>query len=365
LQSDFESPKYYAAFKNTSAAYLDDTITDSNYSLDPNEIGTYFLHVKGNNTLNIITPNTVGASIRVFIENCAEGATISFGSGVSITWASAEPTFPTEIARSYCIELTWDGSKWIGEQNTSNFNSARTEAADYAELTKKFASLYINVNGWATGSGSALNTDTVSVNITDFDASQLFVNSELPEAPNTSRIYADISNRHFWVYNNGTTKWYDCFAQLETELDNHELRITDLEKLDLSNRVTSLETRADANDTTNTDFEKRITKNTDDISSLDTRVTSIEVTSDVGQFSARMSAVENKNTEQDSTIAIIQNKNTEQDSTIAIIQNKNTEQDSRLRVLESALTVTDATAIDTSTMSNNTATAFIAQDLLA
>ena len=216
--------------------------------------------------------------------------------------------------------------------NTADFAgktnlAARSTLADMANTAEfsyragKLTKLFVNITGACVGSGSATDTDTIDINIDNINVAELFIVGALPEEKaNTSRIYVDISNRHFWIYNNDTAKWYDCFEQLETELDNHELRIADLEKLDLSNRVTSLETRADANDTTNADFEKRITKNTDDISSLDTRVTSIEDTSNIGQFSTRMTAVENK-------ISDIETKDIEQDkklttNTDAIAENK-------------------------------------------
>ena len=242
--------------------------------------------------------------------------------------------------------------------NTADFAgktnlAARSTLADMANTAEfayrcgKLTKLFVNITGACVGSGSATDTDTIDINVDNINVGELFVIGSLPEEKaETSRIYVDISNRHFWVYNNDTAKWYDCFEQLETELDNHELRITDLEKLDLSNRVTSLETRADANDTTNADFEKRITKNTDDISSLDTRVTSIEVTSDVGQFSTRITTVENK-------VSDIETKNTEQDeklatNTDAIAENKTAIAENKTAIAENKTACDNATtALDT------------------
>ena len=233
--------------------------------------------------------------------------------------------------------------------NTADFAgktnlAARSTLADMANTAEfsyragKLSKLFVNITGACVGSGSATDSDTIDINIDNINVAELFVVGALPEEKaNTSRIYVDISNRHFWIYNNDTSKWYDCFEQLETELDNHELRIADLEKLDLSNRVTSLETRATANDVTVADFEKRITANasdidnletrvtanetsiktnTDNISALDTRVTTteanvtkldqrvdnIETSTDVGALATKITSIEEKNTEQDASI---------------------------------------------------------------
>ena len=233
-----------------------------------------------------------------------------------------------------------DTADFAGKTNLA----ARSTLADMANTAEfsyragKLSKLFVNITGACVGSGSATDTDTIDINIDNINVAELFIVGALPEEKaNTSRIYVDISNRHFWIYNNDTAKWYDCFEQLETELDNHELRIADLEKLDLSNRVTSLETRATANDVTVADFEKRITANasdidavedrttnletnvktnTDNISALDTRVTAtetsitkldqrvdnIETSTDVGALATKITSIEEKNTEQDASI---------------------------------------------------------------
>ena len=247
-----------------------------------------------------------------------------------------------------------DTADFAGKTNLA----ARSTLADMANTAEfsyragKLSKLFVNITGACVGSGSATDSDTIDINIDNINVAELFIVGALPEEKaNTSRIYVDISNRHFWIYNNDTAKWYDCFEQLETELDNHELRIADLEKLDLSNRVTSLETRATANDVTVADFEKRITANsttladyktkiataesnidnletrattnetniktnTDNISALDTRVTTteanvtkldqrvenIETSSEVGQLANKITDIENKNAEQDTSI---------------------------------------------------------------
>ena len=261
-----------------------------------------------------------------------------------------------------------DTADFAGKTNLA----ARSTLADMANTAEfsyragKLSKLFVNITGACVGSGSATDSDTIDINIDNINVAELFVVGALPEEKaNTSRIYVDISNRHFWIYNNDTSKWYDCFEQLETELDNHELRIADLEKLDLSNRVTSLETRATANDVTVADFEKRITANTttladhesrisanettknnhetrittaesnidnletrvttnetniktntDNISALDTRVTTteanvtkldqrvdnIETSTDVGALATKITSIEEKNIEQDTSI---------------------------------------------------------------
>ena len=221
--------------------------------------------------------------------------------------------------------------------------SARSSLADMANTAEfayhcgKLTKLFVNIAGICVGSGSATDSDTIDINIDNINVGELFVVGKLPDLlkADTSCIYADIPNRHFWIYNSETGKWYDSFEQLESELDNHELRITDLENLDLSNRVTSLETRATKLEGRATDFEKRITKNTADISDLDTRVKSIEDTSDVGVFATRMTAVENKNAEQDERIAEL-----------------------------AEITVTDATSVDVTALAKCTGVMFKATDLI-
>ena len=274
-----------------------------------------------------------------------------------------------------------DNADFAGKTNLA----ARATLADHSNTAEfayrcgKLSKLFVNITGACVGSGSATDSDTIDINIDNINVGELFVVGKLPDLlkADTSRIYADIPNRHFWIYNNETGKWYDCFEQLESELDNHELRITDLENLDLSNRVTSLETRAtklegratnletratdlenratavetratkleqraDTNDIEHADFEKRITKNTADISDLDTRVKSIEDTSDIGVFATRMTAVENKNTEQDEKIA---------------------EQGERIAEL-AEITVTDATSVDVTALAKCTGVMFKATDLI-
>ncbi len=255
--------------------------------------------------------------------------------------------------------------------------SARSTLADHSNTAEfayrcgRLTKLFVTMSGAVVGSGSASDSDTINIDVERVNIADLFVVGKLAEKPDTSRIYADISGRHFWVYNNETGVWVDCYSQLASELDNHGVRISALENLDISRRLTTaekdidtlegradkletratnlevratslegrarrLENRADANDIEHADFEKRITKNTDDIASLDARVTSFETTSDVGQFATRMSAVENKNTEQDARIAEL-----------------------------SEFTVTDATSVNTDSLSNCTGVIYKASDLIS
>ena len=287
----------------------------------------------------------------------------------------------TNLAVTVTHAKSADTADFAGKTNLSARSSLADMAntAEFAYHCGKLTKLFVNITGACVGSGSATDSDTIDINIDNINVGELFVVGKLPDLlkADTSRIYADIPNRHFWIYNSETGKWYDCFEQLESELDNHELRITDLENLDLSNRVTSLETRAtklegratnlesratdlenratavetratkleqraDTNDIEHADFEKRITKNTADISDLDTRVKSIEDTSDIGVFATRMTAVENKNTEQDEKIA---------------------EQGERIAEL-AEITVTDATSVDVTALAKCTGVMFKATDLI-
>ena len=104
----------------------------------------------------------------------------------------------------------------------------------------------------------------------------------------------------------------------ETTKNNHETRITTAES-DIDNlktRVTTNETSISALDTRVTTTEASIKTNADNISALDTRVTTteanvtkldqrvnnIETTTDVGALAAKITSIENKNAEQDTSI---------------------------------------------------------------
>lgn len=266
-----------------------------------------------------------------------------------------------------------DTADFAGKTNLAARSTYADHAntAEFAYHASRLTKLFVTLSGAVVGSGSTSESDTINIDVERVNIADLFVVGKLAEKPDTSRIYADISGRHFWVYNNETGVWVDCYSQLASELDNHELRISDLENLDISRRLTTaekdidtlegradkletratnlevratslegrarrLENRADANDIEHADFEKRITKNTDDIASLDARVTSFETTSDVGQFATRMSAVENKNEEQDARIAEL-----------------------------SEFTVTDAISVNADSLSNCTGVIYKASDLIS
>ena len=159
----------------------------------------------------------------------------------------------------------------------------------------------------------------------------------------------------------------------------------------LENTSASYETRIKANETAKVDHDSRITTNTADISTLNSKVSSVETTlttqattladhtkrldsmetaSDVGQFATRLQAIEDKNVEQDTALdnetkariakeelldakdteltnaladeqqareqkdTSLETKNTEQDGRLDAIETKNTEQDGRLDAIE-------------------------------
>lgn len=116
-----------------------------------------------------------------------------------------------------------------------------------------------------------------------------------------------------------------------------------------------ISTTVDTHTTTIADHEERITANKVKLDEHETRIDNIETTTDAGQITLRVNAIERKNTEQDSRLDNIDTKNTEQDATltayserldnidsldveqnskIKAIQDKDTEQDSEISELD-------------------------------
>ena len=116
-----------------------------------------------------------------------------------------------------------------------------------------------------------------------------------------------------------------------------------------------ISTTVDTHTTTIADHEERITANKVKLDEHETRINNIETTTDIGQITLRVNAIEQKNTEQDSRLDNIDTKNTEQDTTltayserldnidilneeqnskIKVIQDKDTEQDTKIADLE-------------------------------
>ena len=116
-----------------------------------------------------------------------------------------------------------------------------------------------------------------------------------------------------------------------------------------------ISTTVDTHTTTIADHEERITANKVKLNEHETRIDNIETTTDVGQITLRVNAIEQKNTEQDSRLDNIDTKNNAQDETLATyserldnidsldveqnskikaIQDKDTEQDTKIADLE-------------------------------
>lgn len=232
-----------------------------------------------------------------------------------------------------------DTSDFAGKTQLANRSNVADMAntAEFAYRAGKIAKIIINLTGVVTGKGESTNSESVDIEVTDFDASKQFVVGALATEPDTSKVYIDVAGKHLWIYDNTGAVWVDCFKQLADELDSHNLRIEALEALNAGDRLTALEGRADALEKTKTNHEQRITTNeetlvqhgtrittnTDNITALTTRIESIEevnttqtaniadhekrinnmeTSSDVGQFATRIQAVEDKNIEQDKSI---------------------------------------------------------------
>lgn len=248
-------------------------------------------------------------------------------------------------AKSVILETTVNHAK---QADTADFAgktnlSARASLADMANTAEfayragKIAKIIINLTGVVTGKGESTNSESVDIEVTDFDASQQFVVGALATEPDTSKVYIDVAGKHLWIYDNTGAVWVDAFDALAKELASHGLRLDALEALNAGDRLTALEGRADAlekakvnheqrittNEETLVQHNTRITTNADNVTALTTRIESIEevnttqtaniadhekrinnmeTSSDVGQFATRIQAVEDKNIEQDKSI---------------------------------------------------------------
>ena len=213
-------------------------------------------------------------------------------------------------AKSVILETTVNHAK---QADTADFAgktnlSARASLADMANTAEfayragRLAKLIINLTGVVTGKGESVNNNTLDIEVTDFDASKQFIVGALATEPDTSKVYIDVTNKHFWIYDNVGAQWVDCFKQLADELNSHNLRIEALEGLNAGDRLTALEGRADSLETITADHETRITANKKVIDNHELRLNNIETTTDLGQVTLRITAIEEKNKEQDTSI---------------------------------------------------------------
>lgn len=101
------------------------------------------------------------------------------------------------------------------------------------------------------------------------------------------------------------------------------------------------------------DHENRLNQAELNIADHETRIDNIETTTDVGQITLRVNAIEQKNTEQDSRLDNIDTKNTEQDATLTAyserldnIDTLNEEQNSKIKVIQDKDTEQDTKIVD-------------------
>ena len=87
-----------------------------------------------------------------------------------------------------------------------------------------------------------------------------------------------------------------------------------------------ISTTVDAHITKLSDHENRLNQAESNIADHEKRIDNIETTTDVGQITLRVNAIEEKNTEQDSAIDTLK-------SSIRTIEEKNTEQDTSINNL--------------------------------
>ena len=174
--------------------------------------------------------------------------------------------------------------------------------AEFAYRAGKIAKIIINLTGVVTGKGESTNSESIDVEVTDFDASKQFVVGALATEPDTSKVYIDVAGKHLWIYDNTGAVWVDCFKQLADELDSHNLRIEALEGFNLNERVTNLEGQTSTLEEITADHESRITANKKVIDNHEIRLNNIETTTDLGQVTLRINAIEEKNKQQDTSI---------------------------------------------------------------
>lgn len=277
--------------------------------------------------------------------------------------------------------------------------------AEFAYRAGRLSNLLIKLHGGVTGSGQLTNADTMDIAISGVDVSYFFIFSALPERnPDITKAYVDLSGHHFWIYDTANTVWKDAYDYLLKTLELHGQRLDVLEQSKTTNtadietlkstvsqhgaKLTNHEDRITVNERGISAHDARITTNATDISTLDRRLTAaeqlntsqsesltdherrignIETTTDVGQISVRIQAIEDKNVEQDTALdnetkarvakenlldakdteltnaladeqqareqkdTSLETKNTEQDGRLDAIETKNTEQDNKIK----------------------------------
>lgn len=216
--------------------------------------------------------------------------------------------------------------------------------AEFAYRAGRLSNLIITLAGAITGTGQLTNSDQMKLTVSKLDASYLFVFSAKPDNPDQGKIYFDIDGRHLWIFDTATSKWKDGYSQLNYYINRSESRLgvlepkmttaqTDINNLKtLTNSHTSKlenhENRITVNENELSKHNERINTNLETINELkekvatcettnasqtqslidhEKRLGSIETTSDIGAFSQRMTAVEDKNEAQDLQLASLPN----------------------------------------------------------
>ncbi len=126
LQSDLDTHKYFGAFKNIGVDFISKKLSNETFTLDPDCYGIAYLQLADAVVLDLKEPKNVGTRIQIFAENLYRDVSLSFADSVTIKWISSVPLIPTDAGKTFCLTLTWNGTFWLGGQdsNTSSSNSA-------------------------------------------------------------------------------------------------------------------------------------------------------------------------------------------------------------------------------------------------
>lgn len=361
LQSDLSDGtiEFSPAFKNVSVKVLTKEISNTNLAINADDYGAAVLNVSGSNTITLQTPTNVGTSLRLVIKNIADRSLTTLESEHEIKWSGSAPYLPSEINKFYEIDLLWEGSEWRANQNVSVVYAEESNKANLATTAKNFSNLVLKLTGAAVGTGSASDTNTVTIDVTELNFLKLLeVNSSEPKT-NPTHIYVDTKDLHFWVYDKTTFKWVDCFAKVYSDLVSFDSRLDELDALHLveqfqdikqqfteiektislntenivilqsnteelaSNISTELadhENRITANETAKTDHEKRITANETNINKHGERLTAAE--KDISDLKGRATNLETRATTAENNITSLDARLTPTEETVSTFDSR-------------------------------------------
>lgn len=223
LQSDFDSAKYLAAFKNISVDCLNKTLTGTNFTINPTEYGLVLLHIMDTVTLSILTPKQVGTKLQLIVENLYKNSELKFAPSVSLKWAGSEPKLPTDANKTYCISLIWTGSMWIGEQNlTSNTSSGSADIS--ACLNASVMSLGYCLPAGASSAGEYAEKYALFSGIVNYSDDELINITQVATNIGNVNTVASAKDEVITVKNNlkTLTKVVDNLAKIEDLLKRYE-----------------------------------------------------------------------------------------------------------------------------------------------